>query len=122
MSTAIAGYLSATIDGQSYNVAGEGTYRVSAGGKRESAMGQDGYHGFTQMPIAGKISFKGRDTAAVSISALSSFAGGTIVLALANGKTIIGRNMVRIGDAPIEVNTEDGTFPVDFEGPEVTEA
>lgn len=121
MSTAIAGSLSATIDGKSYAVAGEGTYQVSAGGKRETLMGQDGYHGFSEMPQPGKMSWKGRDASNVSISALSAAAGITVVQSLANGKTIIGRNMVRIGDKPIEVNTEDGTFAVEFEGPEVTE-
>lgn len=120
MSTALAGTLSATIDGKAFSVAGEGTYRCS-GSKRETLMGQDGYHGFSEMPAAGKISWKGRDSSVVSVSALSEASDATVVLSLANGKIIIGRNMVRIGDGPIEVNTEDGTFAVDFEGPEVTE-
>ena len=121
MSTALAGTLYATIDGKSYAVAGKGMYRVSSGGKRESLMGQDGYHGFSEMPTPGKITWEGRDSSNVSTSAMSSAAGVTIVLSLANGKTIIGQQMVRIGDAPIEVNTEDGTFPVEFEGPDVSE-
>jgi hypothetical protein len=120
MSTAIAGSLSATIDGKAYNVSGEATYRPS-GDKRETLTGQDGVHGFSAMPQPGKIAFKGRDASTVSIGALSNAFDATVVLSLANGKVVIGRNMWRVGEAAIEVNTEDGTFAVEFEGPEVTE-
>lgn len=116
----LAGTMSATIDGKSYLVAGEATYRVS-GAKRETLMGQDGYHGYSEMPVAGKMSFKGRDGSDVAIAALSAATNATVVFNLANTKTVMGRNMVRVGDAPLEVATEDATFTVDFEGPDVSE-
>jgi hypothetical protein len=116
----LAGTMSATIDGKSYLVVGEGTYRVS-GAKRETLMGQDGYHGYSESPVAGMMSWNGRDGSDVAIAALSNAANATVVFNLANGKTIMGRNMVRTGDGPIEVKTEDATFPVQFEGPDVSE-
>lgn len=118
---AIAGAASVTIDGKSYNISGEGTYQPN-GSKREALIGQDGYHGFSQMPHPGKIAWKGRDTGALSIATLSEAVDVTVVLSLVNGKTVIGRNMARMGEGPITVNTEDGTFEVEFIGPDVTEA
>lgn len=116
----LAGVAYVTLNGVSYSISGEGTYRPS-GSKRESLTGQDGYHGYSETPTPGKISWKGRDSNHVVISALNESANATVVLELANGKTVIGRNMARVGD-PIEVNTEDATFPVEFEGPDVKEA
>lgn len=116
----LAGVASVTIDGAAYSIAGEGTYRVSTS-KRETLSGQDGVHGYSEMPQPGKISWKGRDSGALSIGALDNAVNATVVLVLANGKTIIGRNMWRVGD-PIEVNSEDATFTVEFESADVVEA
>jgi hypothetical protein len=115
----LAGVASVTIDGRPYNISGEGTYRCSTT-KRESLVGQDGYHGYSEMPQPGKISWKGRDSGSLSIAALNEAAGVTVVLVLANGKTVIGSKMTRVGD-PIEVNSEDATFTVEFEGGDVVE-
>lgn len=116
----LAGVASVTIDGQAYSIAGEGTYRPS-GSSRQSLTGQDGYHGYSEMPQPGRISWQGRDSGAVNIAALNEATDATVVLSLANGKTIIGRNMVRVGEQAIEVNTTDATFTVEFEGPDVSE-
>lgn len=116
----IAGVASVTIDGRAYSIAGEGTYRTSSP-TRETLKGQDGVHGYSEMPGAGKISWKGRDSGAVSMGALNAASNVTVVLSLANGKIVIGRNMWRTGE-PAEVNTEDGTFSIEFESDDVTEA
>ncbi len=116
----LAGVASVTLDGRAYSIVGEGTYRTSSS-KREALVGQDGYHGYSEMPQPGKISWKGRDSGAVNIKALNEASNITVVLSLANGKTIVGRNMVRVGE-PIEVNSEDATFAVEFNGPDVTES
>ncbi|WP_066651749.1 MULTISPECIES: phage tail tube protein [Sphingomonas] len=115
----LAGFLSLTIDGRSYAVAGEGAYRLSAN-KRETLTGQDGVHGYSEMPQPGKIGWKGRDGGSTLIKAINEATDATLVMSLANGKVIVGRNMWRAGD-PIEVNTEDATFAVEFEGEDVTE-
>jgi hypothetical protein len=119
-SNRIAGVASVTIDGKSHSIAGSGTYVLSSA-SREPLIGQDGYHGYKEMPAVGKISWQGRDSGAVSIGTLGNAVDATVVLSLANGKTIIGRNMTRTGD-PLTVNTEDATFEVEFTGPDVMEA
>lgn len=118
-SNRLAGVMSATIDGRAYSVSGEGAYTVSSV-KRETLMGQDGFHGYSEMPAPGKMSWKGRDGNAVAIKALNEASDATVVFSLANGKVVVGRNMARVGE-PIEVNTEDASFAVDFEGPDVSE-
>jgi len=115
----LAGVAYVTIDGRSYSIVGEGTYRTSSS-KRETLRGQDGVHGYSEVPQEGKIAWKGRDRGDLSIHDLNEASDVTVVLELANGKTVIGRNMWRCGD-PIEVNTEDASFSVEFEGAEVTE-
>jgi len=117
----LAGVASVTINGRAHSISGEGSYRPS-GNARTPLVGQDGYHGYSEMPRPGKISWKGRDSGAISVSELSDAVDATVVLSLANGKTIIGRNMVRVGDEAITVNTEDGTFEIEFDGPDVKEA
>lgn len=115
----LAGTASVTIDGAAYSIVGQGSYRPSTS-KRETLMGQDGVHGYSEMPQPGKISWQGRDMGTLSIAALNQAANVAVVLTLANGKTVIGRNMWRVGD-PIEVNSEDATFSVEFEGADVRE-
>jgi len=116
----IAGTAFITINGVSFSISGEAAYRVS-GSTRETLTGQDGVHGYSEKPTAGRISFKGRDANNVQVGLLNEATNQTVVLVLANGKTVVGRNMWRVGD-PIEVNTEDGTFPCDWEGVDVKEA
>ncbi|WP_174296536.1 phage tail tube protein [Sphingomonas bacterium] len=118
--TRLAGTMYATIDGKQYMVTGEGNYTVSSV-TRETLKGQSGIHGFSEMPQPGKISWKARDGNDVSIAALNGAVDATVVLELANGKMIIGRNMWKAGD-PIAVTTEDASFDIEFEGPDVSEA
>lgn len=119
MANLLAGVMYATIDGKSYSVVGEGAYTVSSV-TRETLKGQDGIHGVSEMPMPGKMTWKGRDSSAVSIAALNNATDATIVFELANGKVIVGRNMWRAGD-PIEVATEDASFTIPFEGVDVSE-
>lgn len=116
----LAGTASVTIDGQSYTIVGDGTYRLSSV-HRETLKGQSGVEGYSEMAEEGKISWKGRDGYNVDIAALNAATNATVVLSPANGKSIIGRNMWRTGD-PIEINTEDGSFTIEFDGPDVIAA
>lgn len=115
----LAGVAYVAIDGRSYAIVGEGTYRPSQE-NRETLLGQDGYHGYKAMPAAGMISWKGRDSGGVSVQTVAGFDNVTVTLELANGKTVIGRNMVRVGEG-VEVNSEEGSYDIRWEGPEVTE-
>lgn len=115
----LAGVCFVTVDGKSYAIAGAGAYRVNQE-TRESLLGQDGYHGYKAMPAAGMMSWTGRDGNGLSIKTLADTDNGTVVFELANGKVIVGRNMVRTGE-PVAVNTEEGSYEIVWEGPEVTE-
>ena len=118
-SNRLAGVAYVTIDGRAHSIVGQGTYRPSTS-KRETLKGQDGVHGYSEMPEAGMIKWQGRDSGSISIKDLNEVSNATVVLELANGKTVVGRNMWRVGE-PVEVNTEDATFEVAFESPDVTE-
>lgn len=115
----LAGMAYVTVDGRSVAIAGEGTYRPDSE-TRETLLGQDGYHGYKAMPAAGRIAWRGRDSGNVSIRDLGANSNTTVVLELANGKTVVGRNMVRVGE-PIEVNSEEATYEIAWEGPSVKE-
>lgn len=116
----LAGTAFVAADGTAMSLTGELTYTLS-GETTESLTGQDGYHGYSAKPTVGEISFKGRDGPDVSIDDINRIRNATVTAQLANGKTIVGRNMSRIGP-PVEVSTEDASFSIKFEGPDVVEA
>jgi len=114
----LAGITNAKIDGVTYQLEGKARYRV-AKVKRDSLMGQDGFHGFKEMPLPGSIKMSLRDSGGLSIADFNAMRNATVVLELANGKIVTGRNMGTVEAE--EVDTEEATFEVSFEGPEVTE-
>lgn len=115
----LAGIASLTIDGVNYLVAGDLKYQVS-GRKRETLIGQDKVHGYSEVPRQGKISLSLRDRGDLSVAAVQAITNSTIVAELANGKTIVGRNMWNVEDQ--EVDTAEGKFDAVFEGVSVVEA
>ncbi|KUY76114.1 phage tail tube protein [Burkholderia cepacia] len=114
----LAGITNAKIDGVTYQLEGKARYSV-AKVKRDSLMGQDGFHGFKEMPRPGSIKMSLRDSGGLSIADFNAMRNSTVVLELANGKIVTGRNMGTVEAE--EVDTEEATFEVSFEGPEVTE-
>ncbi len=114
----LAGTASVVANGVNYMLVGDLSYDPSTV-KRETKSGQDGVHGFSEMPKAGKISGTFRDSGSLTVADFNAMTDTTVVLSLANGKTVIGRNMWTI-DAQ-EVKTAEGTFEVSWEGPIVTE-
>ena len=107
------------VDGKNYVLKGQAAYQCS-GESREPIKGQNGYHGTKNMPQPGQITGKFQDGDDVSIDALNSITNATVTLELANGKTVVGRNMRRTGD-PIKVDAEEGEFDIEFTGPAVRE-
>ncbi|WP_175829719.1 phage tail tube protein [Burkholderia cepacia] len=114
----LAGITNAKIDGVTYQLEGKASYAVSRV-KREALTGQDGFHGWKEMPVTGKIKMTLRDSGGLTVADFNAMRNSTVVLELANGKIVTGRNMGTT--EPEEVDTEEGTFPVQFEGPEVVE-
>jgi len=118
MANLLAGTAQITVDGTSYMLEGAAKYNPSSV-RRETLMGMDGYHGVKETPVAGSISFTGRDSGDLTVSYFNTIRNATVVLQLANGKTVVGRNMACV-DAQ-EVDTTEATFDLKFEGPSVTE-
>lgn len=117
MSELIAGTCYFSVDGQRFPLVGDFAYRNS-GVTREAKNGADGYHGHKEKPINGMIRARVRNAGSVSIDVLNNLVNATVVAELANGKTVIGRNMFRSGE-PVTADAEEGEFEVTFEGPDV---
>lgn len=118
MSNLIAGIAQVTVDGQTYQLEGGLKYSPSQV-KRESMIGQDGFHGFKEMPVAGSITMSIRDAGGLTVADFNAMRNATVVAQLANGKVIVGRNMGTVDSQ--EVDTGDAKFDVKFEGPQVSE-
>jgi len=117
-SNRLAGTASVTVSGKNYMLVGELSYDPTTV-KRESLVGQDAVHGFKETPKTGKISGTFRDSGDLTVADINGMVNETVVASLANGKTIIGRNMWTAESQ--EVKTAEGTFEVVWEGPSVTE-
>lgn len=117
MAELIAGTCFVSVNGQRFPLVGEFAYRPS-GETREAKNGADGFHGYKAKPINGMIKAKFRDQGSVPLSVLNDLVDGTIVAELANGKTVIGRNMFRSGE-PVTADAEEGEFEITFEGSDV---
>lgn len=109
----IAGIANITVDGITHLLSGDFTYSP-ADVARSSLTGQDGVHGYSEMPRAPFISATLRDSSKFTVKDFNAMSDVTIHAELANGKTIIGRNMWTV-DAQ-EVKTQEGTFEVRWEG------
>ena len=114
----LAGTCYLTVDGVSYMLAGDFAYKVS-GVSRETLKGQDGIHGYSETPQPGYIAATLRDASNLSIADINGMSNATVVAELANGKTIIGRNMWTTDQQ--ESKSSDATIEVKWEGPSVTE-
>ncbi|SIT43669.1 conserved hypothetical protein [Paraburkholderia piptadeniae] len=114
----IAGTAYLTVDGVSYPVAGDFEYDPSER-SRESLTGQDTVHGFSEKPKVGSIKATLRDMGGLSLKQINEMDDVTVTVELANGKTVIGRNMWTVN--PQGAKAEDATVPVEWEGPDVSE-
>lgn len=114
----LAGTAYLSIDGKQYLLVGDFEYNASKR-KRETLIGQDDVHGYSEKPNANHISGTLRDSGGLTVADFNDMTNVTVVGELANGKTIIGRNMWTVEDQTVK--TQEGTVEVRFEGPLVTE-
>jgi hypothetical protein len=112
-SNRLAGIAFLTVDGQSYMLEADASYKVSIV-KRETLTGQDTVHGYSEKPEPGMISATLRDAAGLSVASINGMTNSTVVLQLANGKTIVGSKMWTVDVQ--EVKTAEATFEVKWEG------
>jgi hypothetical protein len=114
----LAGTAFVSVDGVSYMVAGDFEYSPSSV-SRETLAGMDTVHGFSEKPIAGHISGTLRDSGGLSVASLNAMDNVTVVAELANGKTIVGRNMWTVESQTAKA--ADATIEVKWEGLSVSE-
>lgn len=115
----LAGIAYLSVDGQTYMLAGDLAYSPSRI-TRETLTGQDSVHGYSEKPHAGSISGTIRDAGGLTVARFNAMTNVTVTCELANGKTIVGRNMWTVEAQ--EVKTAEGTFEVKWEGVSVEEA
>lgn len=109
----VAGTAHFSVDGVAYALIGEMEYNPSSV-TRESAVGQDGVHGYIEKPMAPHISATLRDIGGISVADLNAMTNTTVTLELANGKLVIGRNMWTVEDQTAKAT--DGSIEVKWEG------
>ncbi|SHJ69147.1 Phage tail tube protein [Roseomonas rosea] len=115
---ALAGTSYLTVGGLALPVVSGVGYGVSRS-QKETLTGQDGVHGFSVKPIPGFIKAVVRDIAEISVAEFEAMEDVPVSLELANGKRISGNGMWCVG--AIEVNSDEATIELRFEGPDVEE-
>ncbi|HEY2010529.1 MAG TPA: phage tail tube protein [Rhizomicrobium sp.] len=113
MTNRLAGTAYVTRNGQTLMLVGSCTWSPSLV-KRETVAGMDGVHGYKEEPISGFIEMDVRDSGDLSVTDINGGTDDTIELRLANGKTVIGRDMWTT--EPQEVDATEGKFKVRWEG------
>jgi hypothetical protein len=114
----LAGITSLTIDGTSYMVVSDVTWSP-ARWKRETLVGLDSVHGFSEVPIQGFIEATLRDSGSISVGDFNEMRCVEVLVTLANGKVVGGSNMWNT--AALEVRAAEATFQVRFDGTTVAE-
>lgn len=114
----VGGILTFTIDGASYLA--RGNFKVAVlGVKREVIVGQDGVHGYTEMPVAGSIEGDFTTRQGLSLIALQTVTDSTVMVQLANGKTYVLTDAWTEG--AFEIETAEGKFSAKFYGMDMQE-
>jgi len=82
--------------------------------ERTGIAGQDGVHGYQELPRVPYIEGDVSTLPEISTEALEAIIDASVTAELINGTTYVLRNAWVKG--PIEVNTHDGQFRIRFEG------
>lgn len=114
----LAGTAYVSVDGATYPLVGDVEWQVSDV-TREALLGLDGYHGYAERPAATHMQGTFRDYGDYEAAVFRDMVNVTVTFELANGKTVIGANMVTT--EAVVVNSVDATMRVRWEGPEVIE-
>lgn len=109
----LAGTAYVSVDGSTIMVGGQFKY-FSGRVKRETLIGMDGIHGVKETFVAPFISCQVRDTGGVPVSYFNNMTNVTLVVELANGKTLTGSGMWTVDTQ--EVDSEEALFTVKWEG------
>lgn len=109
----VGGILFFKLDGELFQAKGEFTYDIGVA-KRDAVVGQDGVHGFKEMPKMPYVEGSLTDNDELDVEALFNFRDGTCTLELANGKVIVLREAFYAGDGT--VTSSEGEITLRIEG------
>lgn len=112
----LAGTAYLSVDGKSYLLSGDFEYNPSKV-TRETLVGMDRVHGYSEKPMSGYIAGALRDSNGLTVADFNAMTNVTVTAELANGKTIIGRNMWTVESQSVKAT--DATVEVRWEGPSV---
>jgi hypothetical protein len=114
----VAGLITLKVGGEIQDAKGDFTYNL---GKplREAVVGKDGVHGYKETPQVAFIEGTITDRLTLDVGALATGKDLTIILELANGKTVSLGQAWFAGNG--NVNTGEGEIEVRWEGKEAEE-
>jgi hypothetical protein len=115
----LSGVVALTIDGDAWDAVDACEYSPTTV-LRETLKGQSRVEGFSEMPQQGWISANLRDRGDTTVYSLNGKTSTTVVVQLANGKTVYGAGMWQVGE--ITVATKEGSFGIRFESGSVIES
>lgn len=113
MNQRVGGIIDLKVNGQVQNAKGAFTYNIGSN-KRTGVAGADVVHGYTETVQVPYIEGEITDRQTLNLRDLLDMTDGTVVLGLANGKSIVLRNAWYAGEG--EGNTEEGAIGVRWEG------
>lgn len=109
----VAGKCFFKVDGVQYSLRGNMT--ISLGNThRESIVGQDGYHGYKEVPEPAFIECDLTDAPSLDLNVLNALTNVTVTVELINGKVATLNNATQMNR--LTLNAEDGKMTVRFEG------
>ena len=110
-SNRIGGVLTFQVSGATYQVRGNWTVSPNMV-KREGVAGQDGVHGYTEMPVVPGAKGDFTTTPGLSITALQNITNSTVQITLANGSTYVLTSAW--ANPAVEINTAEGRYAIEF--------
>lgn len=109
----VGGTLFIKVNGEQLQAKGEFTYNVNPV-KRDSVIGADKPHGYTEQPKVQFIEGAITDSDELDLQAFQATVDATVILELANGKTILLREAFYAADG--DVTHTEGEIQLRFEG------
>ena len=109
----VGGIIALKVDGELFRAKGNFTYNVGKP-KKDAIVGEDGVHGFKEVPVVPFIEGEITDSAEISLESLIDTRNATATLELANGKVIAIQEAFYAGEGT--GNTQEGNIPFRVEG------
>jgi tail tube protein len=107
------GIISVQVNGTVLDAKGSFSFNLGRP-KREGIVGADGMHGYKETPQPGFIEGAITDRSTLDLKTITDLTDGTVTLETAAGKIVVLRDAYYAGEGT--GTTEEGEFPVRFEG------